>query len=113
MQTITPSGAVNEIYFNASCTLNADTLTVSVSDVGKFDLNSFRLVSSDGEEIRLTEEDFTDDGYGNLSCDAVFSTAPEYVTVYVMICPRAEAMEFIDEFKGSLYMLYETEIYPY
>ena len=113
VQTITPSGAVNEIYFNASCTLNADTLTVSVSDVGKFDLNSFRLVSSDGEEIRLTEEDFTDDGYGNLSCDAVFSTASEYVTVYVMICPRAEAMEFIDEYKGSLYMLYETEIYPY
>ena len=113
VQTITPSGAVNEIYFNASCILNADTLTVSVSDVGKFDLNSFRLVSSDGEEIRLTEEDFTDDGYGNLSCDAVFSTASEYVTVYVMICPRAEAMEFIDEYKGSLYMLYETEIYPY
>ncbi len=118
LTTVTPSGMVNEAYhFGAyasmECTLTENELTISLDRYHNLDLSSIRLVSAEGEEITITESDFVSDGNGGYALSVTFSSVPEYVTVYAMVCPNPSAFDFIEDYEGSIYVPYETKIYPY
>lgn len=110
--TVIPSGTINELYLSADCTLVGNSLTIAVGSYHNLDLNSIKVISSDGQEIFITESDFVIDEYENLSVTVTFDNAPEYVTLQLMISPNSDGMEMIEDYDGSLYTYYETVIQP-
>ena len=112
IQTVHPSGTVNETNYYSDCTLSGNEFTMLISDVRKQDINSIRLVSSDGQQIALSEGDFILDENDYLKATVAFDSPPEYVTVYLMISPNAPDQELVGSYIGSLYTSYSMEIYP-
>lgn len=110
--TVTPSGMINELYLSADCALVGNSMSIVVGSYHNLDLNSIKAISSDGQEISITESDFVTDEYGNLSATVTFDNAPEYVTLQLMTSSSSTGMEMIDDYDGSLYTYYETVIQP-
>ena len=110
--TVTPSGTINELYLSADCALVGNSLAIAVGSYHNLDLSSIKAISSDGQQLFITESDFITDEYGNLSATVTFDNTPEYVTLQLMISSNATAMEMIEDYDGSLYTYYETVIQP-
>ena len=108
IEEISVSGMVNEMYAEnfVSTVLfeNVVTLTVNAYDVNTVDLNSIRAVSSTGEEITVSENDFLyDEEYGEYVCSVQLLNDFEWVTVYVSCNPFGDNMDGIDNYVGSLF----------
>ena len=115
---VSVSGSVNEIYADGYIyvTTEENSITLSVGDyqMHMVDLNSIRLVSSNGEEIQLTQEDFVyNEGYGEYLCTVNFAQGYEFITLYATYIPFAESMEGIPDYVGSTSVSFERIIYTY
>ena len=114
--SVSPSGTVNEGYFGATPMMESElignTLVLNAYKGHNLDLSSIRLVSSDGQEILISESDFVSDKNGGQTANIVFDNPPEYINVYIMICPNPYIFEIIGEYEGNKYIPYEEQIYP-
>ncbi|MBO5357389.1 MAG: hypothetical protein J6A95_06420 [Clostridia bacterium] len=110
-----PSGTVNEIYLeNGYLAVYESATTLNLQFFPNYmyvDLNGVRIVSSNGEEIILTESDFTYDSV-NLIYDTTvsFLEAPEYVTIYIEANASYGDLDSVDDYKGSLTAAYEITV---
>ncbi len=116
-----PSGAINESsLYGISGAFNDNTVEIKLgyTDIA-YDLSSVRAVSSSGEEILLTESDFTDDTEN--SCYRVtltFSEATEIVTLYIALNENISGLELLgldsyESLKGNLCIMTECIIEYY
>lgn len=106
---VTPSGTVNEIYFDyvvsAEIYENNCNILLNYSNA-ILDLSNVKVVGSNGEEIILTENDFTDNTENyNYSVDLNFSEEIESVTIYIKCNQYFYIFDEIEPSKiiGSLY----------
>ena len=110
--SVTPSGTVNELHFNEYCTLEGNVFTITVGDPPSIDVSNIKIISSDGQEKQITESDLVLNDAGDRVATLEFDIAPDYVTVCVMICTNSLGAEFVEEYGGSIYTPYETNVYP-
>ena len=76
------------------------------------DLNSVKLVSDNGEEMLLSEADFTyDDEYGEYLITVEFATVPEQVVISFMANPFCGDLESIDGYAGNVRKKFEETVY--
>ena len=110
---VTPSGAANESWVYFTNELNGNTLTMSFDkELLYIDLNSVKLVSDNGEEMLLSEADFTyDDEYGEYLITVEFATAPEQVVISFMANPFYGDLESIDGYAGNVRKIFEETVY--
>lgn len=108
IETVTPSGTANESRFPGMISLVDNSLTITIYDSRYVDLNSIRLITSYGEEIQVSENDFTLNEGQDYVAVIEFETSPEHVITYAMISPYPVT----GEYEGSLYTQYIKEIYP-
>lgn len=111
--TVTPSGVANESYFYFDSTLTENTLSLTLYEgVAYVDRTAVRLVSSAGEEILLTEADFTyNEEYGEYYAFIEFSETPEFVDVYIMANPYYNGLPDIDSYIGSVVKIFNVTVY--
>jgi hypothetical protein len=112
IMSVTPSGTVNELHFNEYCTLEGNVFTITVGDPPSIDVSNIKIISSDGQEKQITESDLVLNDAGDRVATLEFDIAPDYVTVCVMICTNSLGAEFVEEYGGSIYTPYETNVYP-
>lgn len=105
-----PSGTINETRVNASFELSGNLLTVRAWNECNIDLNNITIVSSDGQQIKISESDFVVDEYGEKTASVTFENAPEYVDIGVMAMHGKKTLDFVDEYVGNLYNYYEFSI---
>ncbi|MBR2340874.1 MAG: hypothetical protein IKA72_00495 [Clostridia bacterium] len=117
INSISVSGAVNEFtaesYIFASLVDNTLQMSISGYRVESVDLNNVRAVSSSGEQIQLSENDFVyDEEYDEYVCSVDFTNAFEYITVYAPYSPFANNMQGIDDYLGSLSFEFSIIVEP-
>ena len=110
---VTPSGSANESWLYFDRYLEGNTLTLSFDKELLFlDLDSLRLVSDTGEEILLSESDFTyNEEYGNHEVTVEFAEIPESVVIYFMANPYYNEQESIDGCVGNVRKTFEETVY--
>ena len=108
-----PSGMANEQYFYIDSSLSESTLTLTLYEHTVYpDMSSVRLLSSNGEQILLSEADFIyDEEYATYSIVVELAHVPEYVVVYLMGNPYYLGIENIDGYIGSPHRLLEYTVY--
>lgn len=112
IMSITPSGTVNELYFNEHCVLLGNLFTMTVGEDTDIDISTITLISSDGQERKIAETDFIADENGERTATVEFDNVPEYVTIRLMIRPNSYAEEYVGKYGGSMYTHYENDLYP-
>ena len=113
---IVPSGVVNEFYagYMPNYELVGNTFTITVYDYAlpMVDLDSFRIETSSGEEIKLLQKDFVYDaenGVYNLSVELINDF--EYLNVYLNYHPFITNMEGIENYVGTTAIKIADTIY--
>ena len=109
----TPSGVANEEYFYLETSFDNNVLSMSVDkELINADLNTVRIVSSLGEEIILSEDDFVyNEEYGTYDVSVQFAEYAEEATVYLMANPYSEGIENIDGYLGNERKIFELTVY--
>ena len=110
---VSPCGTANESWLYFDRYLEGNTLTLSFDKELMFlDLDSLRLVSDTGEEILLSESDFTyNEEYGNHELTVEFAEIPESVVIYFMANPYYNEKESIDGCVGNVRKTFEETVY--
>lgn len=114
--SISPSGVTNEFELsNGYSAIYTDSTTLSLQLYAYYmytDLNTVRLVSSSGEEIALSESNFTynEESY-SYDVEITFTKELEYVTVYIDANGFYEALDELEDYKGSPTKSYEITVY--
>lgn len=113
---IVPSGVVNEFYagYMPNYELVGNTFTITVYDYAlpMVDLDSFRIETSSGEEIKLLQKDFVYDaenGVYNLSVELINDF--EYLNVYLNYHPFITNMDGIENYVGTTAIKIADTIY--
>ena len=108
-----PSGSVNENYVGLEWEITEDGLCVYLSDSEAVDLDSFRVVGSDGSEIALSSSDFVyDEQRWMYSADVLIDTTLDYIDILVEMDIDGTPLLEIDEYVGSLRRVERQRIYP-
>ena len=104
--SVTPSGAVGEsnAEYMVNAAVSGNTVTVEISEFADvvFDLSSARLISSNGEEIVLTEADFVS-ADGISTATVAFSEEITEVILYIRCNQHQFDLEGIDNIVGDAY----------
>lgn len=109
-----PSGVVNEFNSGADCTLNGNEVSVYISEYSSVLLDrGVRLVSSLGEEIELTADDFAPgaSGEGGYYATVLLENPPEWVDMTVVAERDAAMLEGVGEYDGNLYSELTISVY--
>ena len=109
---VIPSGMVNEEYMYIDSEFADNVLKLQFYKESMYiDLNTVKLVSSAGEEILLTESDFTyNDVYGTYDVVVELSEYAEEVTVYMMANPYYDESAGIENCIGNTRKMFETTV---
>ena len=108
-----PSGSVNENYVGLEGVVTDDGVRVYVSDSDAVDLDSVRIVTADGNEIRLFSGDFTyDEEWWMYAADVLLDTSVEYFDILVEMDVDGAPLLEIDGYVGSLRRVQTLRIYP-
>ena len=110
---VTPSGSANESWIYFDRYLEGNVLTLSFDKELMFlDLDSVRLVSDKGEEIILTEGDYTyNEEYGTYDVTVEFAEMPDSVVIYFDANPFYADAESIDGYLGNVRKTFEETVY--
>jgi hypothetical protein len=110
MMTVIPSGVINDVYVDSATTLSIIDKEASLTLYGhyNYDLDGIILISSSGEEIKLTSSDFTyNEEYNEYTANISFKDEFEFITVIGRCAPFKDALNELGEYPGSMYMEFE------
>lgn len=110
VESVTPSGTVNEIGFREAYYLSGNEFSLYLGDPPTLDLDTLKILTSGGEEILISSGDFVTDEDGNLMLNITLKDSPEYVILSGMHSPFAKGLLHVDEYKGEAFIPFEFEI---
>ena len=106
---------LNEFNFYnvVSPTINANIVTLEIYsyDIDRVDLSSFKLVTSNQEEVIINESDWIDDLSGKYYCTIELQSVFDYVDVYAQISLPSDTMTQFPDYVGSLEKEHIERIY--
>ena len=107
------SGMANEAYFYFESDFMDNVLSMKLDkEYMHLDLSTVRLVSSAGEEIILTESDFTyNEVYSTYDAVVEFTEYADEVVIYLMANPYYNGLEEIDGYIGNTRKIFEVTVY--
>ena len=109
---VSPSGVANEPYFYLDSSLEDNVLSLALyKDVMYVDMDSVKLITSSGEEISLSETDFTyNEEYGRYEITVEFTQPLTHVVVQMQANPYHVGIEDIDDYIGNERKTFEETV---
>lgn len=109
---VSPSGVANESYFYLDSSLEDNVLSLALyKDVMYVDMDSVKLITSSGEEISLSETDFTyNEEYGRYEITVEFTQPLTHVVVQMQANPYHVGIEDIDGYLGNARKTFEETV---